>query len=238
MRKMFLLLFLALSVYPVLAMDIPSPEVEFGRFIGPSATPYPSEYGSGFGNFAKPDPRFKPRITALGSFRKLLRIEKTTLINTLKNIYELGIKTEEFKIDKYEVVKFNKTIPDEYKQYGEKDPIDTAFYIFEKNICVGYFLIDDFEITEVMNDPIVQKIKSLPSNNSYLNKLINFYTGTRMDFHQRRKGKYVEKYGLLYTEGNRVFLYLDSFYPKEFEAELRKHLVQVIKKSLKDKLRN
>lgn len=101
-----------------------------------------------------------------------------------------------------------------------------AIYIFgQNNVCIGYFLMDPFDISKVMNEPIIQKIKLLSENPNYLSTQISLPTGASITFYEIENQGFIERYGILTTPTGEKYLQLDAFYPLGLEGDLNQYLI-------------
>lgn len=108
--------------------------------------------------------------------------------------------------------------------YNEPSDLEGTYIINQNDKCIGYYLIDNFEITNFQNDNIVKNIKNLPINNTYLNGNLRLPQDSSITFYEGKHDEFIERYAIFQRNG-KIYLLLDSFYPKELEDILSLHLI-------------
>ncbi|MFN8674696.1 MAG: hypothetical protein U0457_21765 [Candidatus Sericytochromatia bacterium] len=157
-----------------------------------------------------------------------------------KEIMSLQQKNLLIQIKSYSFIKYkNYNIDIYYSYYGFNNVglfKDEGIYVFDKNdICIGYAAIMNGENIESLNNTnIIKNLKKLSENKNYLdNKLLK--PRKEINFYEYEHDSYIERFGL-----NDKLLFLDSFYPKEFEDFMSEKILEILNfnYTAKDKIKD
>jgi hypothetical protein len=163
-------------------------------------------------------------------FKRNLGTHIDELITTYNN-------NEGFKKETYELKGNYKLLI-----FTEKTPyrIIRGIYILNKNnYSIGYCLLDPMigrkknrktgilEQSFFQNDPVINQIKSLNINSAYLQNSINMPSNSTVTNYEKSHDSFIERY-IIGSTSNYDILFLDGFYPKELEENLKPYILESI----------
>ncbi|MEK7433789.1 MAG: hypothetical protein AABZ74_11700 [Cyanobacteriota bacterium] len=185
--------------------------------------------------------RNKPIVVSngTGNEKPIFKITSASLHNTFSynnfSVLDLGNNLQKLPQDLYQKkndlnVKKESNMKDDNRNTPN---IYKGFYVIDKNeIIVGNVLLENWDITEYINEPKsppVQEIFNLNKNPNYLKNKLKLPPNSSITVYEREIGGYYERYGIEDINGKKIFI-LQSFYPKEMESFFENKIANTINK--------
>ena len=228
LKKILILsVFIGISISLVAKADIQVPEsIRFGRFFiklfDESYRNKPIPISNGADN---KQPIYKGTYASL---HNIFLYDNFSISDMKNNLQKLPQDVYQKNNDLY--VKKDSNMKDDKRNTPN---IYKGFYVIDKNKkIVGNVLLENWDITEYINEPKnddVQAIFNLNKNANYLKNKLKLPPNSSITVYEREIGGYFERYGIADINGKKIFI-LQSFYPKEMESFFENKIANTINK--------